>query len=120
MGLCLYETSLQSSSNRVYAGRQLLADFRYFERWLTSNQQLSKATLQVLSELPIAMEIKKGLLTICGTADVEETDSGVTPADGIFSVAKGLHHQFLLPSRNFPALNEIAWNTMKDWQESMA
>lgn len=99
--------------NRVYAGRQLLADFRCFQCWLTSsNQQLSKAALQLLSELPIAMEIERGLLTLCGTAGVDETDSCVTST----GLAKG-HQLVLLPSQNFPVLNEVAWNTAKDWEE---
>lgn len=102
---------------RIYSGRQLLTDYRYIQKWLTSSdQQLSNGALQVLSKLPISKEIERGLLTICGTADMDQTDSAV----GLSSTAEGPHQQVLLLSHNFLVLNEMAWNTLKDWEECVA
>lgn len=98
---------------RLFAGRQLLADYRYIQRWLTGDQQLGKAAVQVLSELPVSMEIERGLLTICGTANVNETDGG-SP------VARKHQPIVVLPSQNFPVLTEIAWNTISDWKACIA
>ncbi len=68
---------------------------------------MCKAVLQLLSELPVSMEMERGLLTICGTADTDEND------------VRGNDMQLLLPY-NFTVFNEIAWYTTKDWKESIA
>lgn len=65
----------------------------------------------MLSNLPICKEIERGLFVICGTADMDQIDSA-TDAE-VFPTP---HHQVLLLSHNFPVLNEMAWNTTKDWE----
>lgn len=60
----------------------------------------------------MAVEIEQGLLIICGTADVEETDGA--EVSGRLSVVP------VLPSNNFPILNEVAWNTTTDWNNCIA
>lgn len=55
----------------------------------------------------MSMEMERGLLTICGTADTDEND------------VRGNDMQLLLPY-NFTVFNEIAWYTTKDWKESIA
>ena len=66
----------------------------------------------MLSSFPMAMEIEQGLLAICRTAGVEETDGA--------EVNERLVMMPVLPSNNFPILNEIAWNSNKDWSNCIA
>ena len=92
----------------------MLTDYRYIQRWLTSSdQQLSKEALRVLSNLPICKEIEGGLLIICGTADIDSTDADA-------EVFPNAHQQVLLLSHNFPVLNEMAWNKTSDWEGCVA
>lgn len=102
--MILFSLGLPSS---FAVGRQLLTDYRYLQQWLTSSDQiLGKSTLQWLSRAPIAMELERGLLTLCGTADLDEYDGNAPTTEEM---------EVTLPSHNFPVLFEVAWNSAKDW-----
>lgn len=81
------------------------------QQWLASSeQQLGKASLQLLSSAPILMEVERGLLTLCKIAGVEETDSNEL----------GRPLGVSLPSHNFPVLDEVAWNLSQDWDNCIS
>lgn len=52
------------------------------------------------------MELERGLLTLCGTADLDEYDGNAPTTEEM---------EVTLPSHNFPVLFEVAWNSAKDW-----
>lgn len=94
-------------SSSIFAGRQLLRDYRHLRRSLTSpDHQLAKPSLEVLSRLPILAEIEKGLLTICNCGMPEEDETKPEPEKTC---------DVSLPSNNFPVLVQIAWNSTRDW-----
>ncbi len=102
-----FTLSLGFMPHSYFAGRQLLTDFRTILRWLTSSDlHLHKDTLQLLSQAPLLTEIENGLLALCGVpGDDESVDEQELMRDLNIS----------LPSRNFPVLVELAWNTLEDW-----
>ena len=67
-------------------------------------------TLELLSVAPNVVEFEGGVLTLCGTANLESVDGK--------DINKAI--DISQPFQNFPVFVEIAWNSKKDWTNSIA
>ena len=75
---------------------------------MSSDQQLGKPSLRLLSTAPTLVEVERGLLSICNCGMVESGEKG---SENKF----GKRLDITLPSNNFPVLLEIPWNSPQDW-----
>lgn len=96
-------TVISSTTDRPFAGRQLLADCRHISKCLQSKEvQLDPEVSNILPLLPGLREMEHGLLVICGTASSGEEEDASPSQEGQYQLHPDL-------------ARELAWYSQRDW-----
>lgn len=96
-------TVISSTTDRPFAGRQLLADCRHISKCLQSKEvQLDPEVSNILPLLPGLREMEHGLLVICGTASSGEEEDASPGQEGQYQLHPDL-------------ARELAWYSQRDW-----